>query len=79
MRLEGKVAIVTGGGMGIGRSGCQLLAREGAKVTVTDTCENGAMQAVGDIKRSVSPRSTDSSELETQWMDGLIAIVRDAR
>jgi NAD(P)-dependent dehydrogenase (short-subunit alcohol dehydrogenase family) len=52
MRLEGKVAIVTGGGMGIGRSGCQLLAREGAKVTVTDTSEIDAMQAVEDIKRA---------------------------
>ena len=52
MKLEGKVAIVTGVGMGIGRSSCQLLAREGAKVTVTATSENGAMQAVEDIKRA---------------------------
>ena len=52
MRLEGEVAIVTGGGMGIGRSGRQLLARERAKVTVTDTSENDAMQAVEDIKRA---------------------------
>jgi NAD(P)-dependent dehydrogenase (short-subunit alcohol dehydrogenase family) len=33
MSLEGKVAIVTGGGMGIGRSACQMLAREKAKVS----------------------------------------------
>ena len=52
MRLEGKVAIVTGGGMGIGRSACQLLSREGAKVTVTDASKNDAMQAVEDIKRA---------------------------
>jgi len=31
-RLAGQVAIVTGGGQGIGRSNCLLLAQQGAKV-----------------------------------------------
>ena len=35
-RLEGKVAIVTGGGRGIGRSISTLLAKEGASVIVND-------------------------------------------
>jgi NAD(P)-dependent dehydrogenase (short-subunit alcohol dehydrogenase family) len=35
-RLDGQVAIVTGGSQGIGRACCQLLAREGARVAVTD-------------------------------------------
>ncbi len=35
-RLEGKVAIVTGGGRGIGRGECLALASEGAKVIVND-------------------------------------------
>ena len=35
-RLEGKVAVVTGGGSGIGRAGAVAMAAEGAKVVVAD-------------------------------------------
>ena len=34
--LEGKVALVTGGGSGIGEAACLLLAERGAKVVVAD-------------------------------------------
>jgi 3(or 17)beta-hydroxysteroid dehydrogenase len=35
-RVEGKVALVTGGAMGLGKADCERLAEEGAKVVVTD-------------------------------------------
>ncbi|NBC19710.1 MAG: glucose 1-dehydrogenase [Alphaproteobacteria bacterium] len=35
-RLEGKVCVVTGGGLGIGAATCLRLAEEGARVAVTD-------------------------------------------
>jgi 3(or 17)beta-hydroxysteroid dehydrogenase len=35
-RVDGKVAIVTGGAMGLGEADARILAREGARVVVTD-------------------------------------------
>jgi NADP-dependent 3-hydroxy acid dehydrogenase YdfG len=35
-RVEGKIALVTGGAMGLGKADCLRLAQEGAKVIVTD-------------------------------------------
>ncbi|WP_217587095.1 SDR family NAD(P)-dependent oxidoreductase [Lentibacillus saliphilus] len=49
-RVEGKVALVTGGASGIGLSTANLLAKEGAKVVIADFNEAGAKQAAEDIK-----------------------------
>src|SRR5258706_5232808 len=49
MRLKDKVAIVTGGGVGIGRAYCFGLAEEGAKVVVADIQEAEAKRVAGKI------------------------------
>jgi len=49
-RLKGKVAIITGGGSGIGRATCLLFAREGAKVAVADYVAEGGNETVRQIK-----------------------------
>jgi NAD(P)-dependent dehydrogenase (short-subunit alcohol dehydrogenase family) len=36
MRLENKVAVITGAGSGIGRASAKLFAKEGARVVVAD-------------------------------------------
>lgn len=51
-RLDGKVAIVTGGAMGIGRGTAGLFAREGAKVVVADIDEEAGRQAADDIRQT---------------------------
>lgn len=50
MRLEGKIAIVTGGGSGIGREIAMLFCREGARVVVADYKEDTAEDTVKKIK-----------------------------
>jgi meso-butanediol dehydrogenase/(S,S)-butanediol dehydrogenase/diacetyl reductase len=51
MKLEGKVAIITGSGAGIGRATALLFAREGAKVCC-NSVSNSAQDVVNEIKTS---------------------------
>lgn len=52
MRLKDKVAIVTGGGVGIGRAYSLGLAKEGAKVVVADIQEQEAIKVTGEIAQA---------------------------
>ena len=50
MKLESRVAIITGGGSGIGRASALLFAKEGASVAIIDRDEAGAAETVRLIR-----------------------------
>ena len=53
MLLQGKSAIVTGAGSGIGRAVAIAYAREGARVIVSDIAEEGGQETVRLVKQQV--------------------------
>lgn len=51
MRLKGKVALITGAGMGQGRAACLIFAREGAKIVALDIDDQAGRETVNLVKR----------------------------
>jgi 2-hydroxycyclohexanecarboxyl-CoA dehydrogenase len=68
MRLEGKTALVTGGGSGIGAATSRRLAAEGAHVAVTDINVDGARAVADEI-------SGDAYELDVRSTESITAAV----
>ena len=50
MRLDGKVAIITGAGGGMGRTAARMFAAEGAKVVLADVTEEMVGSAVAEVE-----------------------------
>lgn len=56
-RVEGKVAVVTGAGSGIGRAACVRLAEEGASVAVTSRTAEHVEETCAEVERAVGART----------------------
>jgi 3-oxoacyl-[acyl-carrier protein] reductase len=71
-RLENKVAIVTGGASGLGKTFCLALAQQGASLVVADIKEKEAEQTASEIKarggRAISIKTDVTSEAATLAM-----------
>ncbi len=79
MRLEGKVAVITGAGQGIGEAAALLMAEEGARVVVSDVNESTGESVAGRIRDAGGEATfvrADVSRLED--VKGLMAAAKDA-
>ena len=74
MELEGKVAIVTGGGRGIGKAIALELARGGAKVVVNYRSNAAAAEAVVDATNGLAVQADVST---TSGAEALVAATED--
>ena len=66
-RLDDKIAVITGGGAGMGRAACERFAAEGARVVVADANGDAAAEvaaAIGDAARAVTVDVRDASQVE---------------
>jgi 3-oxoacyl-[acyl-carrier protein] reductase len=90
MRLKNKVAIVTGGGVGIGKGTAERLAEEGAKVVIAQRREEKAREAAAEIvarggqalglQTDVTQRERVKELVKTaiEWGGGLDILVNNA-
>ena len=72
-QFKDKVAIVTGGGMGLGKALCEALAREGAAVIVADL-DGGAAQQVADRLRLGQPQAR-STHIDISKQEAVASLI----
>lgn len=67
-RLEGQVAIVTGGAQGLGEALAQRLNREGCKLVIADMNYEGAQNVANTMKDAIAVKVDVSSEADVEAM-----------
>ena len=79
MRLEGKVAFISGGARGMGAEEARLFAKEGAKVAIGDVLEEEGLRVVEEISETGGQALFVLLDVtsETQWQQAVATAVRD--
>lgn len=72
MKLDGKVALITGAGSGMGKATALLFAREGAKIAAVDVNQESAAETASEIERNggqaIAIRADVSTEADASQM-----------
>ncbi len=74
-RLEGKVAVITGGNSGIGLATAKHLAEQGARVVITGRREKELNEAAALVGKNVTTVAGDVTRLDD--LDRLFAVVKE--
>lgn len=75
-RLEGKVAIVTGGARGIGKAICERLADEGAKIAIVDLLIEAAQQTADEFNaKGIEARAYAANVAKMEDAEATVAAV----
>lgn len=77
-RVEGKVALITGGALGMGMAHAEALAREGAKIVIADRDEEAGQKAASQLLKNgheaIFVKLDVSSE--SQWQEAIDVVTR---
>jgi 3-oxoacyl-[acyl-carrier protein] reductase len=75
MRLEDKVALITGGAAGIGKATAERFILEGAKVIICDVNEQGGRKTAGELGENCTFFALDISNRQSvqTWVDQVVA------
>src|SRR5262245_22154395 len=76
--LEGKVAVITGAGSGMGRAAAQVFVREGARVVAADISgdQDATAAELGDAAISVRVDVSDEGSVEAMFASAVDAFGR---
>src|SRR5919206_67134 len=77
MRLENKVALITGGASGMGESMARLFAREGAKVAIADMLDEEGRRVASEITQANGAAIFHKLDVtsEAEWQQAIDATV----